>query len=233
MRCADPAIAEDMKSAAIRDRPFEGCPARRTGASPPSMGRSAGGRVVETPMFTARTEAPGRGSPDAKTFIGLLAAHGGSLYRFIYTLMPDPDQAQDVYQECVMTLWEKFGEFRPDEPFLPWAYRFAHFKVLAQRKKDRRRPAQLADEVLSILAEVQIEEDERFQAQLRALPKCLDRLTQNERRLLQLRYEGGASLSTIAEETERHADTLYRTLHRVRKKLLHCIERRVATEEPR
>ena len=182
-------------------------------------------------MSTAMTDATGRVSPDAKLFIGLLAAHGGSIHRFIYTLMPDTDRAQDVYQECVMTLWEKFGEYRPDEPFLPWAYRFAHFKVLAQRKKDRRRPTQLADEVLDILAEVQIEEDERFQAQLRALPRCLDRLTQNERRLLQLRYEGGANLSRVAEETDRHADTLYRTLHRVRKKLLLCIERRVATEE--
>jgi RNA polymerase sigma-70 factor, ECF subfamily len=189
--------------------------------------------MVEEPMLNVRTDAPGRGSPDAKTFIGLLAAHGGSLYRFIYTLMPDPDQAQDVYQECVMTLWEKFDEYRADEPFLPWAYRFAQFKVLAQRKKDRRRPAQLADEVLGILAEVQIEEDERFQAQLRALPTCLDRLTQNERRLLQWRYEGGTSLTSIAEETDRHAKTLYRTLHRVRKKLLHCIQRRIQTEEHR
>jgi RNA polymerase sigma-70 factor (ECF subfamily) len=103
--------------------------------------------------------------------------------------------------------------------------------VLSQRKKNRRRPAQLEDEVLAILAEVQIEENERFEAQLRALPACLDKLTQNERRLLELRYEGGASLNRIAEETDRHAQSLYRALHRVRKKLLLCIQRRLAMEE--
>ena len=43
----------------------------------------------------------------------------------------------------------------------------------------------------------------------------------------------GASLSRIAEETDRHAETLYRTLHRVRKKLLHCIQGRLALEESR
>ena len=181
-------------------------------------------------MLTVGPVAFECGSPDAKTFIGLLAAHGQSLYRFIYTLLPDADQAQDVYQECVMTLWEKFGEYRPEEPFLPWAYRFAHFKVLAQRKRNRGRPAQLDDDVLQLLAEVQIEENERFEAQLRALPACMERLTQNERRLLQLRYDGGASLSRIAEETDRRAETLYRALHRVRKKLLHCIQRRLAME---
>ena len=54
-----------------------------------------------------------------------------------------------------MTLWEKFGEYRPDSPFLPWACRFAHFKVLAHRKKNRRQPALLDDDVLEILAEEQ------------------------------------------------------------------------------
>jgi RNA polymerase sigma-70 factor, ECF subfamily len=181
-------------------------------------------------MFTAMVNALQHGTIDAKTFISLLAAHGQSLYRFIYTLLPDPDQAQDVYQECVMTLWEKYDEYRAEEPFLPWAYRFAHFKVLDHRKKNRRRPAQIEDDVLALLAEVQIEENERFEAQLRALPVCLDNLKQNERRLLQLRYEGAGSLARIAEETDRRAETLYRALHRVRKKLLHCIQKRLAME---
>ncbi len=181
-------------------------------------------------MITVTSDVVERGSPVAKTFIGLLAAHGQSLYRFIYTLLPDPDQAQDVYQECVMALWERFGDYRADQPFLPWAYRFAHFQVLAHRKRNRRRPAQLEDDVLDLLAEVQIEENERFEAQLRALPACLERLKQDERHLLELRYDGGASLARIAEETERCAESLYRALHRVRNKLLLCIQRRLATE---
>ncbi len=173
------------------------------------------------------------GSPDAKEFISLLAAHSQSLYRYIYTLVPDPDQAQDVYQESVLTMWEKFGEYRADEPFLPWAYRFAYFKVLAQRKNKRLQPTLLDDDVLEILAEEQVEEDERLDAQLRILSGCLEKLPQKERRLLQVRYDGRATVAQIAQETGRLAGTLYRVLHRVRKKLLHCIERRMAVEERR
>ena len=98
------------------------------------------------------------GSPDAKEFISLLAAHSQSIYRYIYTLVPNPDQAQDIYQEAVLTLWEKFGEYRANEPFLPWAYRFAYFKVLAQRKSNRLQPTLLDDDVLEILAEEQVQE---------------------------------------------------------------------------
>ena len=181
-------------------------------------------------MITVRVDATEQGSPDATTFIALLAAHGQSLYRFIYTLLPDIDQAQDVYQECVMALWEKFGDYRADEPFLPWAYRFAHFKVLAHRKKNRRRPVQLDADVLDILAEVQIEDNEQYEARLRALPGCLDRLKQSERHLLELRYDAGATVVQIAEETNCRAESLYRALHRVRKKLLLCIQRRLGME---
>ena len=181
-------------------------------------------------MLTVMPDALECGRQDARTFIALLAAHGQSLYRFIYTLLPDPHEAQDVYQECVMTLWEKFGEYRDEEPFLPWAYRFAHFKVLAQRSAIAARPLQLDDDVLAMLAEVQVEENEHFEEQLRALTGCMERLKPEERRLLRSRYEAAASLRRVAEETERRADSLYRALHRVRRKLLHCIQHRLALE---
>jgi RNA polymerase sigma-70 factor (ECF subfamily) len=182
-------------------------------------------------MMSIVAETIDCGSADAKEFIRLLAAHSQSLYRYIFTLLPDPDQAQDVYQDSVMTLWEKFGDYRALEPFLPWAYRFAYFKVLAHRKRNRRQPLLLDDDVLAILAEEQVEENEWLEAQLRMLPGCLEKLTQNERRLVEMRYNGRASVAQIAHETGRLADTLYRVLHRVRKKLLHCIEHRLAMEE--
>ena len=182
-------------------------------------------------MISVAMDVTECGSANAKEFIRLLAAHSHSLYRYIFTLLPDPDQAQDVYQDAVMTLWEKFGSYRPDEPFLPWAYRFAHFKVLAHRKKNRRQPAMLDCDVLDILAVEQVEEDERLEARLRLLPGCLDKLTANERRLVELRYDSRATIAQIAEQTGRLADTLYRVLHRVRKKLLNCIERRLAMED--
>ena len=106
-------------------------------------------------MMSVMVNTADCGSANAREFIRLLAAHSQSIYRYIFALLPDPDDAQDVYQDSVMTLWEKFGEYRCDLPFLPWACRFAHFKVLAHRKKNRRQPALLDDDVLEILAEEQ------------------------------------------------------------------------------
>ncbi len=166
----------------------------------------------------------------SKEFIRLFAIHQRPIYRYIFTLLPDQDRAEDVFQETVMALWEKFGEYRVGEPFLPWAYQFAYFKVLEQRKKDRRDPVLLDDDVLQILAEEQLHENDQLEAQLKALSTCMAKLTENEQRLLLVRYDGRATVTQIAEQTGRLAETLYRVLHRARKKLLLCIERTLALD---
>jgi hypothetical protein len=45
-----------------------------------------------------------------------------------------------------------------------------------------------------------------------------------------VRYDGRATVAQIAEQTGRLAETLYRVLHRARKKLLLCIERTLALD---
>ena len=183
-------------------------------------------------MKSVTIDATECASANAKEFIRLLAAHSQILYRYIFTLLPDPDQAQDVYQDAVMTLWEKFGEYRSGEPFLPWAYRFAHFKVLAHRKKNRRQPALLDDDVLNILAEEQVEENERLESQLRLLPGCLEKLTQKERRLLEMRYDGTRNRGPDSRGNRPACRHALQGAESIRKKLLHCMRERLATGGP-
>src|SRR5271155_3247978 len=57
-----------------------------------------------------------------------------TLYRFIRSLLPDANAAQDVLQETNLILWRKSGEFRPELNFLGWACSIARFQVLAYRR---------------------------------------------------------------------------------------------------
>lgn len=161
-------------------------------------------------------------------FLQLFTQDERKLYRYIFTLVPDSDQAQDVFQDTAMALWEKFDEYQSDKPFLPWACRFAYFKVLSHRKRTGKQPALLADDVIHLLAEEQIEENDWLEEQLRALRRCLGDLTDAERELIQDRYAGKASVVHIAETTGRPADSLYKILYRARKRLMECIARTLA-----
>ncbi|MCA9020604.1 MAG: RNA polymerase subunit sigma-70, partial [Planctomycetaceae bacterium] len=62
-------------------------------------------------------------------FTTLLTAHRRQLYAFIYSLLTDHTDAEDVYQRCSMILWDKFDQFDAECDFLPWAMGIAFYEV--------------------------------------------------------------------------------------------------------
>jgi RNA polymerase sigma-70 factor (ECF subfamily) len=58
------------------------------------------------------------------------SARGGSIQAFIRTLVHDPTQADDVFQDTSLVLWRSFATFRRDAEFLPWALGTARHQVL-------------------------------------------------------------------------------------------------------
>ena len=74
------------------------------------------------------------------------------LYAYILTLVPNVADAQDIFQETAIAIWGKADEYRLDEPFMPWASRFAWFQVRKFRMYQARRGRHvvaLSDEALS------------------------------------------------------------------------------------
>ena len=54
-------------------------------------------------------------------FVRLLLEHQGALLRYILPLVGNLDDAQDVLQQTALALWQKFGQYDPSLPFLPFA----------------------------------------------------------------------------------------------------------------
>ena len=60
----------------------------------------------------------------------MLTGHQRQLYLFILTLLPNPNDADDVLGDVNTLLWTKADDFEPGTNFTAWAYRVAHFEVL-------------------------------------------------------------------------------------------------------
>src|SRR5580658_8631053 len=83
-----------------------------------------------------------------------------TLYRFIRSLLPDANAAQDVLQETNLVLWRKSDEFRDKVNFMGWAFTIARYQVLAYRRDSSREQRmfdqslfdELADEAAERLA---------------------------------------------------------------------------------
>ena len=78
----------------------------------------------------------------------------------------------------------------------------------------------------SRIAAVRSEKSEWLDGALAALGVCMDELNPSERELLALCYEGERSIRQISEELGRTEGAVYQHLHRIRAKLLECIERK-------
>jgi len=161
-------------------------------------------------------------------FAELLVRHDRELLRYILTLIPRRDDAEEVLQRTAVALWEKFNEYDPQREFVPWAVRFAYFEVLNFRKEQARNRLVFSEEVMALLKETHASERATLDRRRAALAQCLAALSSDDRSLLERRYADAATVRSLAEERGRTVKSLYRRLDRLRELITACVDRRVA-----
>jgi len=167
-------------------------------------------------------------------FLRLLSGAEGSIRRYIVTLIPNYSDVDDIMQETLVALWRRFGEYRRDQPFEAWAFRFAYYQVLSHRKRNAVRSKHLtfSDSVVQSLAADQEGAAATRSAELDALSKCVESLTEEGRELLKLRYATNVPVSKVARDTNQPAKRLYQALERVRMQLVQCVRMRLSERAP-
>lgn len=77
--------------------------------------------------------------PDrAEEFVFLLARHERLLGAYVMTMVPHPQDADDILQEAKVVMWRNFGKFELGTNFGAWARKVAFHQVLAYRKRKHR-----------------------------------------------------------------------------------------------
>jgi RNA polymerase sigma-70 factor (ECF subfamily) len=153
------------------------------------------------------------------------------LYAYILTLLPWREEASDVLQQTNLVLWRDAERYRPGTDFRAWAYRVAYFQVLAQRKKVRREHLRFDDALLDTLAASMDRETVVAEEEALALQDCMKLLPEGERELICRRYDAGVSVKIMAAEANQSPNALAVKLHRVRQKLLDCLQQHASQRE--
>jgi RNA polymerase sigma-70 factor (ECF subfamily) len=152
------------------------------------------------------------------------------VFAFIVTLLPDRNEAEEAFQETSLLLWERWDEFDPEREFVPWACAFAFNVVRNRRKKNRRSPTALSEDVLAAVAETRHRTEELLQLRRQALSTCVADLPSEARDLVKRCYWSGDTFQTVAETLKMAPQTLYKRLQRIRRTLFECINRKMAGE---
>lgn len=165
---------------------------------------------------------------DYELFISLFSRNQGRILAFVRALVPDPTQAEDVFQSTSLVLWRSFATFRRDAEFLPWAVGVARHQVLVHWRTKRRDKHVFSEELLLELAaetESGIGEIDRRQ---RALEACVSGLPPRQRDLIRMFYGENRSAGEIATSWNRTVHAVYKALATLRRALLECVTTRLA-----
>lgn len=166
--------------------------------------------------------------PDAKRydeFSELVRLCSSQMLAYIDSLLLNRSDAEDLFQETCIVLWQKFDEFSRGTNFLAWALRIADYKVMNFQQKQARRVAFTDSLRDALMAEVASREAEATSASLQALSGCMERLTRDDRRMVTLCYAEGESVRQLADAMGRSPQSVHHSLRRIRNWLLECIHR--------
>lgn len=157
-------------------------------------------------------------------FVQRFAQFEPDLRRFIRSLLPTWNDADEVLQQTAMVIWRKFDQYDPDTHFMKWACVIARFEALAYRRKMARDRLVFREDVLELMADEGAGEVEQRHAEHEALEACLLAMPEKQRRFLTLAYTPGVKIKQLAEEAGSSAAAFYMRLKRLRRQLMDCME---------
>jgi RNA polymerase sigma-70 factor (ECF subfamily) len=145
-----------------------------------------------------------------------------SLRSYLFSLLRRADDAEDVFQDVSVVLWDRYAEYDPAYPFLNWAFGIARNHAARWRRGRSRAPAWLPPEVEEKLAAAQAEIEDELVSRRRTLQDCVAKLGAGARELLRLRYEGAKSLQEIAQARRMTLNAVNKALGKIRRFLGEC-----------
>ncbi len=125
---------------------------------------------------------------DQTSFIEALTRHQPALEAFCHANLANREDARDVLQAACVMLWQKASDWNPETEYLPWAFTVARFTVLSHIR-DRMRDRLVFDEDVMLAMASQTEAAANdFDDRREALRQCLQKLSVDQRGLLQDHY---------------------------------------------
>jgi RNA polymerase sigma-70 factor (ECF subfamily) len=164
-------------------------------------------------------------------FLRLFLRNEPILRAFARSILPDWNAVDDALQEASVTMWEKLGQLRDEDGFLPWAKVILRFKCLSAIDAVRRDRHVLSDRVLELVADEAEQLDaEEIVAVRKALEVCLTKFSDPHQELLLAPYAGEGKVKQLAQQDSRTVKALYKLLGRLRAKLATCIRGQLGPE---
>lgn len=172
-------------------------------------------------------------TPTTEEFLRLLGTHERDLFAYVYALIPNWQDAEEIMQRLRIRIWQQFDQYEPNKSFDAWARAIAYYLVLAYREERGRQGHCLAEAALEAICCRYEQGAERADERRDILIKCLDGLEGRKQDLVREYYSQFSkrpSAEAIATKLSMTPNAVRQSLFRIRRMLLECVERTMQAE---
>lgn len=155
-----------------------------------------------------------------------------ALVAYAYSMLSNYPAAQDVVQDALVVVTQKYDEFEEGTSMLAWCRTIVRLQALAYIRKHAREQS-VEDRILheamdAAFATHQTTSDS--QMWLNGLRDCLAELSGRSRDLIRLRYEQNAAYSQIGDALGMTLEAVRKSLFRTKQRLASCVQLKAVRE---
>jgi RNA polymerase sigma-70 factor (ECF subfamily) len=162
-------------------------------------------------------------------FLKLFVRHQQEIYAYILTLVPHIHDADDLFQDGMIVMWQKFDRFQPGTNFAAWGVQIMRYQILDYRRNlVRNKQVLMEDSLFEALMNHMPAIQDGTAARIEALRKCLALLGDRAKRIIKMRYERNIPVEKIASCLKLSRRHVYHILGQITSVLLRCMRRTLA-----
>lgn len=137
--------------------------------------------------------------------------------------------AEDVLQEVAVSVAKSYSTYDAARPFVAWALGIARNHMLMHFRRNNRSRLVFSDQLMATIGQhLETLTEQPAEQRREALHDCINQLDERRRRLIEMRYSNGMSVTQIAESLGKSIAAVKGSLHRVRKVLERCASLRAS-----
>lgn len=172
---------------------------------------------------------------DEQAFKSLYERVGAYLNGVALRIVKSPEASNDVLQEAFMQIWTNAGTYRPQvsKP-LTWLTSIVRYRALDRLDKDQRlskREVDADSALEEFITDSSPELDTNRIQHLQHLLACMEILSDQTKRAINLAYVYGYSRVEIAQRLQTNASTVKSWLRRGADKLRTCLQKRMVDDQ--
>lgn len=160
---------------------------------------------------------------NSRQFLGLLMRHQVRIHTYVLYQVPNRNDAEDILQDTIVVMLDKFSEFKEGGNFLAWGIAIARYKIMTFRRKNSGSKLIFDDSIMDLIEEESTPILDSSIDEAEALKSCIKKLSDHHRKYLRLRYEKSLTYREIGRQIAISMQAVYKTMTRIHVLLFNCV----------